>query len=183
VGLRTDRWKYVRAPRPELYDLRDDPGETRNRAAEEPERVRELEARLREQLASERAPTAAAISDGDLGALRALGYALEPAAAPDATSRATGPDPKDGLALLGVLARAEQLAQRGDPAAGLALLRDRDHAPPAVLALRAALALRAGDTASAERDARALLAREPAREDARRMLADALRERAAAPGQ
>ena len=29
-AIRTDRWKYVRAPRPELYDLQHDPAEARN---------------------------------------------------------------------------------------------------------------------------------------------------------
>ncbi|HET9480620.1 MAG TPA: hypothetical protein VFP98_02600, partial [Candidatus Polarisedimenticolia bacterium] len=30
LAIRTDRFKYVRAPRPELYDLAADPGETRD---------------------------------------------------------------------------------------------------------------------------------------------------------
>jgi hypothetical protein len=29
-AIREGRWKYIQAPRPELYDLKDDPGETRN---------------------------------------------------------------------------------------------------------------------------------------------------------
>ena len=29
-GIRTSKWKYIRAPRSELYDLETDPGETRN---------------------------------------------------------------------------------------------------------------------------------------------------------
>ena len=29
-GMRTNRWKYIRAPKPELYDLVQDPGETIN---------------------------------------------------------------------------------------------------------------------------------------------------------
>ena len=29
-AIRTNRWKYIRAPRPELYDLSDDAGETKN---------------------------------------------------------------------------------------------------------------------------------------------------------
>src|SRR4051812_16413192 len=29
-AIRTNRWKYIRAPRPELYDLTSDPGETNN---------------------------------------------------------------------------------------------------------------------------------------------------------
>jgi arylsulfatase A-like enzyme/Flp pilus assembly protein TadD len=35
-GLRSRAWKYVDAPVPELYDLLDDPGETRNLAGERP---------------------------------------------------------------------------------------------------------------------------------------------------
>jgi arylsulfatase A-like enzyme/tetratricopeptide (TPR) repeat protein len=33
-AVRTGRWKFIEAPRPELYDLRDDPGEQRNRIAD-----------------------------------------------------------------------------------------------------------------------------------------------------
>lgn len=39
-------WKLIRAPRPELYRLADDPGETRDLAAGEPETVRRLGALL-----------------------------------------------------------------------------------------------------------------------------------------
>ena len=46
-GIRTSQWKYVRAPRPELYDLVQDPGETTNIAADHPEELRQLETRLR----------------------------------------------------------------------------------------------------------------------------------------
>jgi choline-sulfatase len=36
-GIRTSQWKYVRAPRPELYNLVKDPGEKKNIAAYHPE--------------------------------------------------------------------------------------------------------------------------------------------------
>jgi arylsulfatase A-like enzyme/Flp pilus assembly protein TadD len=39
-------WKWIRAPRPELYDRRDDPGELRDLALEEPEVARDLDDRL-----------------------------------------------------------------------------------------------------------------------------------------
>jgi arylsulfatase A-like enzyme len=51
-SLRAGRWKLIEffeSPnRPELYDLAEDPGEQRNLAAEQPERTRELLARLKQ---------------------------------------------------------------------------------------------------------------------------------------
>ena len=41
-ALRDGRWKYIQAPRPELYDLDADPGETRDLAAEMPARAEAL---------------------------------------------------------------------------------------------------------------------------------------------
>ena len=47
-GLRTAEWKYVRAPRPELYEVVGDPGELRDRAAADPERVARMDRVLAE---------------------------------------------------------------------------------------------------------------------------------------
>jgi len=45
-AIRTNQWKYIRAPRPELYDLSRDPGEANNVLSEHPSEVRKLEAKL-----------------------------------------------------------------------------------------------------------------------------------------
>jgi arylsulfatase A-like enzyme len=88
LALRTERWKLLRELGPDgrvrseaLYDLAADPGEQRSVATDEPDRVRELGARLdalgarfeHASAGSARRPLDALTSD----ALRALGY-LDP---------------------------------------------------------------------------------------------------------
>lgn len=78
-GLRTERYKLIEAPKPELYDLAADPGETRNLVASQPALVAQLRARL--ALLAERlqAPDPARSSGGRMSAdvrekLQSLGY-------------------------------------------------------------------------------------------------------------
>jgi arylsulfatase A-like enzyme len=47
-GIRKGRWKYIRSPSPELYDLESDPGEERNVVAEHPDVAAEMDALLDE---------------------------------------------------------------------------------------------------------------------------------------
>jgi choline-sulfatase len=49
-GLRADGWKYISAPRPELYDLSEDPGETQNLLETEPRRAAQMRAQLEEMV-------------------------------------------------------------------------------------------------------------------------------------
>ena len=46
--LITSEWKYIRTTTPELYDLRNDPGETRNLAELRPDKLLELQQQLNE---------------------------------------------------------------------------------------------------------------------------------------
>ena len=98
-AVRDGRWKYILAPRPELYDLERDPGELRNLADDEPARARAmragLEQRLREEQTSARRETAAAAVPPDLlERLGALGYV---SAGGPSDTKASGADPKDKL--------------------------------------------------------------------------------------
>jgi len=98
-SVRDGRWKYILAPRQELYDLQSDPGELRNLADAEPARTRALrgsiDARLRVEQSAARTETAAAgVSPEVLERLGALGY-IGPGAASDRKS--AGADPKDKL--------------------------------------------------------------------------------------
>jgi arylsulfatase A-like enzyme/Tfp pilus assembly protein PilF len=97
--LREGRWKYIQAPRPELFDLSSDPGETDNRAAAEPARASAFQAALGKVLDEERRAASAGPSGAVpvelLEKLGALGYVG--GAAPAQTST-PGADPKDRVA-------------------------------------------------------------------------------------
>ncbi len=78
-GLRTESFKFLEAPRPELYDLKADPGELVNLAAGEAPRVAELRARLHRLARSLGSAdlgrsAAAQIDDETRRKLEALGY-------------------------------------------------------------------------------------------------------------
>lgn len=91
-GIRTSDWKYVRAPIPELYDLRADPRELQNLAAARPTEVQRFEAELDRFLGkAETRDAHRRPSPEEEERLRSLGYVSGSAAATD--DRAL-PDPK-----------------------------------------------------------------------------------------
>ncbi|MFI5216488.1 MAG: sulfatase [Candidatus Limnocylindria bacterium] len=177
LGLRSGALKYIRAPRQELYDLAADPGEQRSLAASRPELVASLDAALEARLraAPRRAATPLDVTPAESAALAALGY-LTPAGSVSAQElgRVGGVDPKDRLAVVAEIRRAQESMAEGRSGEALARLRALGDAGPSVAGLRAAAAMGAGDSASAERDARAALAALPARSDFRNVLARAL---------
>jgi choline-sulfatase len=88
--LRNGGWKYIAAPSPELYDVKNDPGETRNVAAAQPARAAELARRVDAIATSVLAPAGEAPDRETLARLQALGYAAgRPGPAPGRI------DPKD----------------------------------------------------------------------------------------
>jgi len=99
-GVRTKRWHFIEAPKAELYDLLNDPGETTNLASRELSTVERLRASLAEfEQASiaTRASTAPVEEDEEtLRKLASLGY-IGGTAVDDATSWRDLPDPKDRL--------------------------------------------------------------------------------------
>ena len=97
--VRDGRWKYILAPRAELYDLSRDAQELNNLEPSEPARARAmragLERQLRNEAAQSRATSAApAVSPDLLEKLGALGY-VSPGAS--SSRGATGADPKDKI--------------------------------------------------------------------------------------
>jgi choline-sulfatase len=125
-----DRWRFVEAPRPELYDLAADPQERRNLASERPADVARLRALLErlDRAAPERGAQAVARDAEVEEALRSLGY-LSGASTPSTPSlggpsRSGGIDPKDGIALLEEFERAKAALREGRSAEAMARLED-----------------------------------------------------------
>ncbi len=122
-AIRTDRWKYIRAPKPELYDLQQDPGETTNVIASHPREFRALEQNLKATTGSagvEKIETAA-MDDRTLAQLRSLGY-TSGFSAPSYTLTGEGPDPKDRVAVLKLMDEAERAPVSAPPARVIPLL-------------------------------------------------------------
>ena len=116
-SLTDARFQFIQAPKPELYDIVSDPGETRNILTEE----RRAYARLREDLAKYgtevELPTN--IDPEEAKKLAALGY-LGSSAAP-----ASGPlpDPKDRIGDVAAMVQAMSLVREGRNEEAVAALR------------------------------------------------------------
>ena len=113
-AIRTNRWKYIRAPRPELYDLLDDAGETRNVIQSHSAEAQKFEAELRTVIATDRAKKVqtANLDQRTMDQLKSLGYLAGPGRSYDLTGE--GIDPKDRVEVLKLLEQAQ------DPESGLA---------------------------------------------------------------
>ena len=125
-SIRGDRWKYIDAPKPEVYDLRADPAERRNAAAARGPLVAGMGGELAKIVAG--FGTVAVVQppqpDADtLARLRSLGYVGMAAPAP---SGARGADPKDMIASAEAfragISRAIDALGRDQPAAAIAQL-------------------------------------------------------------
>jgi len=116
-AVRTENFKFIEAPRPELYDLRTDAGELRNNYAPWDATVqtsRKMLAEVRARMPPP-APSAGAVETGTLDELRALGY-LGPADAGSSTNvpePSLLPDPKDKIEEQNLLHSAIMAAEEG----------------------------------------------------------------------
>ena len=103
-SMRTNRWKYIRAPRPELYDLVGDPAEAHNVAASHPREVQEFERQLTAIAggAGTEKVEPAAMDPRTLQQLKSLGY-LGGSAPREYALTGRGVDPKDRTSVLKLL--------------------------------------------------------------------------------
>jgi tetratricopeptide (TPR) repeat protein len=135
-SVRTEEWKLILAPRPELYRLSDDPAERNDVHARFPEEAERL-GRLASAAGGGVEPgPAPSLAPGTLEQLRALGY-VGAGVRPESTVDRPLPDPKDGLRILEALERAERLIRRREydqAAAALEKAVGEDPRNPAVYA-------------------------------------------------
>ncbi len=128
-AVRRDELKYIGAPRPELYDIRADPGERTNLHAGQAAAAADLGRELARLVTAERdamAPAQVQLTEAEREALQALGYL---SAAHAGTTQASRPDPKDRIQDLAAL-------QRGVGFAGAGKVEEAEHELRALLATR-----------------------------------------------
>lgn len=100
-AFREDGFKWIRAPKPELYALSDDPAETRNRTSEDSPRARALDAALSKALFAAGERIASRAPDAESSErLRSLGYVQGPG------GKGSGADPKDRVDIARKIASA-----------------------------------------------------------------------------
>jgi arylsulfatase A-like enzyme/Flp pilus assembly protein TadD len=134
-ALRSGRFKYIDAPKPELYDLAADPQETLNLYETKQATAHELKSQFNALVARvtpRASPPRAPVSPVDMEMLASLGYvgSIGPLEA-DSTGKAL-PDPKDQLGTFKVLFEATQLAVKGKCAQAIPLLVDLMREQPGV---------------------------------------------------
>jgi arylsulfatase A-like enzyme/tetratricopeptide (TPR) repeat protein len=132
-AVRTARWKFIDAPRPELYDLATDPGEHDNVASAQSRLAIGLSAALPPPVPAGSRASAPGADPADAGdRLRSLGYF----SGRTASSAATGVDPKDRIELWGHLEDALELTPTDPSAAERALRKALAIEPSNGLALK-----------------------------------------------
>jgi arylsulfatase A-like enzyme len=111
-SLRVDQYKYIDAPKAELYNLEKDPSERTNLLLTDPNRVREMRGEIAKLLAShvQRKVTAPSSAPETEKLLTSLGYL---ARGPQGQNNHTMADPKDRLAEFHLYEKAiDQVADR-----------------------------------------------------------------------
>ena len=109
-AVRTDKWKFVIAPRPEFYDLRNDPAESSNVITRFPADAEELRKKVW-QIAGDRRREKVAARPADTKTLRdleSLGY-VSGGTSGEIQLGTAAADPKDRVEVLKLLTRAENL--------------------------------------------------------------------------
>lgn len=126
-GIRTGKWKYIRAPRSELYDLENDPGEITNLIQQYPADTEKLEYQLRELTSTGEGKATEEIRLNTLSAeteeqLRSLGY-VSGGTPRKLELTGQGIDPKDRLDILKLVEESTSTQKKTPPALRIQLLQ------------------------------------------------------------
>lgn len=116
-GIETERYQFIEAPKAELYDLTEDPGERRNLAAQKPAVCAELRAALRRIIAqysaSQELAQRTGLDPALMERLKSLGYAGFSGGATSAGDTLSLPDPKDHIETYELFSEAMSESQHG----------------------------------------------------------------------
>jgi choline-sulfatase len=166
-----DRLRYIQAPRPELFDVKEDPGETRNLVGDRAPVAAAMRAWL-ETKAGGTAPAPAAVPDDVRERLEALGYVGSAhAPAEDGAPRA---DPKDEVEAYEAFKQAHALRTAGRDAEAVDALQKLLATRPGMLDARETLGVTLfglGRVAEAVTTLQAVVAAAPERASAHLALA------------
>lgn len=126
-AIRTSRWKYIRAPKPELYDLAADPHELNNVIQQHGPEVGKFEAHLKQLISPDGSGTekvdTAMVNERVMDQLKSLGY-LSGAGGRSFELDGTGKDPKDAVEILKLIDEAESSETNLPQARRIALLQE-----------------------------------------------------------
>jgi arylsulfatase A-like enzyme/Tfp pilus assembly protein PilF len=115
-AMRTDNWKFILAPHPELYDLYRDPGELQNLIAHQPAEADQLQKKIWEiagtQAQTEKVTTVP-VDEQTRQELASLGY-VNGGASREIQLGSAAPDPKDRVPVLKIIQQAEEFLNAGD---------------------------------------------------------------------
>lgn len=125
-AIRTNRWKYIRAPHPELYDLTSDPAEAHNVVQQHGPEVQKFEAQIKHIISpsgngTEKVDTAM-VDERVMNQLKSLGY-LSGVGGRSYELTGSGLDPKDEVKVLALLDEAESADTNFSEARRIAMLR------------------------------------------------------------
>ena len=137
--MRTNQWKFVLAPRPELYDLEQDPHERQNVIGQHPEEAKRLRAEMAKLVPTHgdsleeqvQVKTISAVTEKQL---ESLGY-VSAGASRQLKLTGEGPDPKDRTHILKLLEESGSLQRKLSGSQRIQLLkqaRDEDPTNPAL---------------------------------------------------
>jgi len=114
IGLIDNGWKYIQAPKLELYNLKEDPSEVANLKDIESQRVRDMKEQMERLIAKSSSDIEARrknVSQDELARLRSLGYV---GGGTTGESKEKLPDPKDRKEEYNKLFRARQFEWAGE---------------------------------------------------------------------
>ncbi len=117
-SVETDKYHYIEAPKPELYDVSADPGETHNLFADKKAVAQELKARLnglvRQYSADQEMAEKTGLDPAMMERLKSLGYAGFSGGSTPTANGAVLPDPKDRIQVYELISDGIADSQHGE---------------------------------------------------------------------